>query len=118
MSSMLFLPVLGVLTYPNIDPVLLQIGPLAIRWYGLAYVGGILCGWLYGRHIAGNGRLWPGGVSPISETDVDESIVWITAGIVVGGRLGSILFYDFARWPPTRCRSSASGKGACPSMAG
>ncbi|WP_185983507.1 prolipoprotein diacylglyceryl transferase [Aureimonas mangrovi] len=88
----------GVLAYPAIDPVLLQIGPLAIRWYGLAYVAGILCGWLYGRALASNGKLWPGGVSPISKTDVDDFIVWITAGIVLGGRIGSILFYDFDRW--------------------
>ncbi|MFD2236276.1 prolipoprotein diacylglyceryl transferase [Aureimonas populi] len=92
------LPFLGVLAYPAIDPVLLQIGPLAIRWYGLAYVVGILCGWLYGRHLAGTPRLWPNGVSPVSKADIDDFIIWITVGIVAGGRLGSILFYDFDRW--------------------
>ncbi len=89
--------VLGVLAYPAIDPVFLQIGPIALRWYGLAYVCGILCGWLYGRHLVGTPRLWPGGVSPITKTDIDDFIVWITLGIVLGGRIGSILFYDFAR---------------------
>ncbi|MBB3935798.1 prolipoprotein diacylglyceryl transferase [Aureimonas phyllosphaerae] len=89
--------VLGVLTYPQIDPVFLQIGPIALRWYGLAYVAGILCGWLYGRHLVGTSRLWPNGVSPITKTDIDDFIVWITIGIVAGGRFGSILFYDFDR---------------------
>ncbi|WP_062013191.1 prolipoprotein diacylglyceryl transferase [Aureimonas sp. AU4] len=88
---------LGVLAYPAIDPVFLQIGPIALRWYGLAYVAGILCGWLYGRHLAGTPRLWPNGVSPITREDIDDFIVWITLGIVIGGRLGSIIFYDFAR---------------------
>jgi phosphatidylglycerol---prolipoprotein diacylglyceryl transferase len=88
---------LGVLAYPAIDPVFLQIGPIALRWYGLAYVAGILCGWLYGRHLAGTARLWPNGVSPITREDIDDFIVWITLGIVIGGRLGSILFYDFER---------------------
>ncbi|WP_182085482.1 prolipoprotein diacylglyceryl transferase [Aureimonas sp. ME7] len=88
---------LGVLAYPAIDPVFLQIGPIALRWYGLAYVAGILCGWLYGRHLVGSARLWPNGVSPITKADIDDFIVWITIGIVAGGRLGSIFFYDFER---------------------
>ena len=88
---------LGVLAYPAIDPVFLQIGPIALRWYGLAYVAGILCGWMYGRHLVSTPRLWPNGVSPITKTQIDDFIVWITIGIVAGGRIGSILFYDFAR---------------------
>lgn len=92
------LPFLGVLAYPNIDPIAVQLGPLAIRWYGLAYVAGILCGWLSGRYLAGNAKLWPGAVSPISKDDVDDYILWITGGIVIGGRLGSIIFYDFDTW--------------------
>ena len=79
----------GVLAYPALDPVFLQIGPIALRWYGLAYVAGILCGWLYGRHLVGNSRLWPNGVSPITKLQIDDFIVWIT--------IGSILFYDFDR---------------------
>ena len=82
------LSILGVLAYPNIDPVLVEIGPLAIRWYGLAYVAGILCGWLSGRYLAGKDALWPGGVSPITKDDVDDYILWVTVGIVAGGRLG------------------------------
>ncbi len=87
----------GLLTYPQIDPVFLQIGPIALRWYGLAYVAGILCGWMYGRYLVSTPRLWPNGVSPITRTQIDDFIVWITIGIVAGGRLGSIFFYDFDR---------------------
>ena len=75
----------------------LQVGPIALRWYGLAYVAGILCGWLYGRALVSNPRLWPGGRSPLTREDIDDFIVWITIGIVAGGRIGHILFYDFAR---------------------
>ena len=95
---MLTLPTLGVLTYPRIDPVFLDLGFIQFRWYGLAYVAGILCGWLYGRYLAGNSRLWPNGVSPITKTNIDDFILYITLGIVLGGRLGSVFFYDFDRY--------------------
>ncbi|MEF2073273.1 prolipoprotein diacylglyceryl transferase [Consotaella aegiceratis] len=89
---------LSILSYPQIDPVFLQIGPLELRWYGLAYVAGILLGWLYGRRLASNPHLWPNGVSPLTAIDIDDFILWITGGIVVGGRLGSVLFYDLPRY--------------------
>ncbi|MCQ0987689.1 prolipoprotein diacylglyceryl transferase [Jiella marina] len=95
---MLTLQTFGVLTYPQIDPVFLDLGPIQLRWYGLAYVAGILCGWLYGRYLAGNGRLWPNGVSPFTKTDIDDMILYLTLGIVIGGRLGSVFFYDFERY--------------------
>jgi len=95
---MLTLPYLGVLTYPQIDPIFLDLGLIQLRWYGLSYVAGILCGWLYGRHLAGNTRLWPNGVSPITKLQIDDFILYITIGIVVGGRLGSVFFYEFERY--------------------
>ena len=95
---MLTFPTLGVLTYPQIDPIFLDLGFIQFRWYGLAYVAGILCGWLYGRHLAGNSKLWPNGVSPITKTNIDDFILYITLGIVLGGRLGSVFFYDFERY--------------------
>ncbi len=81
------------IAFPRIDPVALQIGPLAVHWYGLAYVIGILFGWWYARRLASNERLW-GGRSPISAADIDDFLTWAVIGIVVGGRLGYILFYD------------------------
>jgi phosphatidylglycerol:prolipoprotein diacylglycerol transferase len=82
-----------VLPFPSIDPVLVSIGPLAIRWYALAYVAGILLGWWLARRIAGNAQAW-GGLSPIRPVDIDDVIVWVALGIVLGGRLGYVLFYN------------------------
>lgn len=76
-----------VIAYPAIDPVLVEIGPFAIRWYALAYLAGILLGWRYGRWLA---RRSPHLVRP---EDVDDVVVWVTLGIVIGGRLGYVLFY-------------------------
>ncbi|WP_370318924.1 prolipoprotein diacylglyceryl transferase [Oricola sp.] len=81
------------LTFPNIDPILIQLGPVAIRWYSLAYIGGIVLGWLYARRMVRNDRLW-GGKEPVTEADLDDFILWATIGIIVGGRLGFVLFYD------------------------
>lgn len=93
-----FLLPLTVLTFPQIDPVLLQIGPLAIHWYGLGYVVGILFAWWYARRLVTNDRLWGPGGSPINPVDIDDFLIWAAAGVVLGGRLGYILFYDFARY--------------------
>ncbi|MGD9739729.1 MAG: prolipoprotein diacylglyceryl transferase [Bauldia sp.] len=82
------------ITYPNIDPVLFQIGPVAIRWYALSYVVAILFAWWYGRRIAGNDRLWGPDGSPIAPRLLGDFVVWGTLGVVVGGRLGYVLVYD------------------------
>ncbi|WP_407722083.1 prolipoprotein diacylglyceryl transferase [Neorhizobium petrolearium] len=82
--------------FPNIDPVAFSIGPLAIHWYGLAYVAGILLGWLYARRLAANGSLWKDGQSPITIAHLDDFLVWVAVGVVLGGRIGYVLFYDFA----------------------
>ena len=81
------------LPFPNFDPVLVQIGPFAIRWYALAYIAGILLGWLYARAIIRADRLW-GGPAPMTATDFDDFIVWVTLGIILGGRIGYVLFYN------------------------
>ncbi|WP_322988110.1 prolipoprotein diacylglyceryl transferase [Hoeflea sp.] len=87
---------LSLMSFPDIDPVIFALGPVKIRWYGLAYVAGILLGWRYARRLAANDRLWPGGRSPITPLDLDDFLVWATVGIVAGGRIGYILFYDMA----------------------
>jgi phosphatidylglycerol:prolipoprotein diacylglycerol transferase len=81
------------LPFPNFDPVLIQLGPFAIRWYALAYIVGILGGWLYARAIIRSPRLW-GGPAPMTTTHYDDFIVWVTLGIILGGRLGYVLFYN------------------------
>lgn len=79
--------------FPNFDPVIFHIGPLAIRWYALAYVAGILLGWRYAVGLIRNTRLW-GGQTPVANAEqIDDLILWITLGIIVGGRIGYILFY-------------------------
>jgi phosphatidylglycerol---prolipoprotein diacylglyceryl transferase len=85
--------VLPVLPYPAIDPVLIHIGPLAVRWYALAYIVGIIAGWFYARAIIASERLW-GGPAPFSLVDFDDFVFWITLGIILGGRIGYILFYN------------------------
>ena len=81
-----------VIPYPEIDPILISIGPFAIRWYALAYVAGILLAWWLARRIAANDAWW-GGTSPVRPQDVDDVIVWCALGIVLGGRIGYVLFY-------------------------
>ncbi len=81
------------LAFPIIDPVLFQVGPIAIRWYSLGYIVGIVGGWWLARRIVANERLW-GGPSPMTPADIDDFVLWATAGIILGGRLGFVLFYD------------------------
>ena len=88
---------LFVLPFPMIDPVLLQVGPFAIRWYALAYIVGILLGWAYARMLIRSERLW-GGKAPMTVTDFDDFVVWVTLGIILGGRIGYVLFYNPAHF--------------------
>ena len=82
------------LTHPNIDPVMFSFGPLQIHWYGAAYAVGILFGWWYASRLAANDSLWGSNGSPIEKIDIDDFLVWSVIGIILGGRLGYILFYD------------------------
>ena len=78
---------------PEIDPVALQLGPLAVRWYGLAYLVGILLGWSYARRLVKNERLWNGRPT-LTIADIDDFLLWLVVGIVLGGRVGYALFYQ------------------------
>ena len=79
-----------VIPFPNIDPVLISIGPLAIRWYSLAYIAGLLLGWRLLRRLA---RRAPRGAD---DAAVDDFLVWAILGVILGGRLGYVVFYNFA----------------------
>ncbi len=81
--------------FPDFDPVLIHLGPIAIRWYALAYITGILLGWRYGVSLIRNGRLWQGSKPGMTVLQLDDLILWITLGVILGGRLGYVLFYDF-----------------------
>jgi phosphatidylglycerol:prolipoprotein diacylglycerol transferase len=86
------MPLLAI-PFPVIDPVAFSLGPVEVRWYGLAYMGGILLGWLYARRLVSRPDLW-NGKPPMTVSQADDFLLWITLGIVVGGRLGFVLFYE------------------------
>lgn len=79
--------------FPEFDPILIQIGPLPIRWYALAYVAGILLGWRYAVMLARRESLWSPRNPPVSGVQIDDLVLWITLGVIGGGRLGYALFY-------------------------
>ncbi|UPJ51224.1 prolipoprotein diacylglyceryl transferase [Bradyrhizobium sp. 200] len=81
------------IAFPVFDPVAFSIGWFAIRWYALAYIGGIVLGWIYARSLVKKERLW-GGPVPITLVQLDDFILWVTIGIIVGGRTGYVLFYN------------------------
>jgi phosphatidylglycerol:prolipoprotein diacylglycerol transferase len=81
------------IAFPVFNPIAIAIGPIAIRWYALAYIGGIVLGWLYARALIKNERLW-GGPAPITLPQMDDFILWVTVGIILGGRTGYVLFYN------------------------
>jgi phosphatidylglycerol:prolipoprotein diacylglycerol transferase len=83
-----------VIAFPNIDPIAIEIGPLAVRWYGLAYFAGILLGWWYARRLVANERLWGGRPAPMTLADIDDFLLWAVVGIIFGGRLGYAAFYQ------------------------
>ena len=80
------IPVLAI-PFPEIDPVIIEIGPLAIRWYSLAYVVGLLLGWRYCYWLAAQPPV------EISRQALDDFLVWAMIGIVLGGRFGYVFFY-------------------------
>jgi phosphatidylglycerol:prolipoprotein diacylglycerol transferase len=87
----------AVLPYPQIDPVLVHLGPLAIRWYALSYIAGLLLGWWYLTRLIRTPSLWTGanfgGKPPATVDDIGDLVVWTTLGVIIGGRLGYVLIY-------------------------
>lgn len=86
------MPALGALVYPRIDPVAVRVGGLAIRWYGLAYVAGFIAAGLLLRAL---NRRWRVGLSDDAQLDI---VLGAVAGVIVGGRLGYVLFYDLGAY--------------------
>jgi phosphatidylglycerol---prolipoprotein diacylglyceryl transferase len=81
------------IAFPFNDPVAIHLGPLAIRWYGLAYLAGLTLGWVYMRRLCRDERLWAG-PAPMQPYQADDFLFWATLGTVLGGRLGFFLFYE------------------------
>jgi phosphatidylglycerol---prolipoprotein diacylglyceryl transferase len=80
------------LTYPEFDPIIFSIGPLAVRWYGLMYVAGFIAAWMLASKRANNA--W----SVIKSNQVDDLIFYAMIGVIVGGRLGYCIIYGWEIW--------------------
>jgi phosphatidylglycerol:prolipoprotein diacylglycerol transferase len=87
-----------VIPFPTIDPVLVEVGPFAIRWYALAYIVGILLGWWYAKRLVSTPSLWGPAGAPMNPADIDDFVVYAALGIILGGRVGYVLFYDLPRF--------------------
>ena len=103
----------AILPYPHIDPVLIHIyGPISIRWYALSYIAGLLLGWGYVVNLLRNPKLWAGspfdGKAPATSEDIGDLFVWITLGVILGGRLGFVLLYGMLY-----CGFAGQGVPAC-----
>jgi phosphatidylglycerol:prolipoprotein diacylglycerol transferase len=103
----------AILTYPRIDPVLIHIyGPISIRWYALSYIAGLLLGWGYVVRLLRNPKLWTGppfmGKPPATPDDIGDLFVWVTLGVIIGGRLGFVLLYGVFY-----CGFAGQGAPAC-----
>jgi phosphatidylglycerol:prolipoprotein diacylglycerol transferase len=88
----------AVLPYPRFDPVLIHLwGHYGIRWYALSYIAGLLLGWWYVVWLLKDDKLWTAppfrGVPPATPDAIGDFVVWATLGVILGGRLGWVLFY-------------------------
>ena len=75
--------------YPEFDPVAVHIGPLAVRWYGITYLAGFAAAWYLGKKRAARAD------SPVTALQVDDLIFYGALGVILGGRIGYMLFYSF-----------------------
>jgi phosphatidylglycerol:prolipoprotein diacylglycerol transferase len=80
--------------FPNIDPIAFRLGPLEIKWYALAYVAGLVFAFAYMKRLVRRQGIWGDGPPPPSPEQVDDLFIWATLGVILGGRLGYVLFYD------------------------
>lgn len=92
---MLFQIPVSAIAYPNINPIAFSLGPFEVHWYGISYVVGILFALWYSKRLVNNKSLWPQ-KAPIKENQLDDFLIWAVLGVVLGGRLGYVLFYDFS----------------------
>ena len=79
--------------FPVINPVLVEIGPVPIRWYALAYIAGLILGWWLARRLVAQDSLWGKRLRP-SVVSLDDLLVYAALGVVAGGRIGYVLFYN------------------------
>lgn len=86
--------ILVAIPFPAIDPVAFHLGPLAVRWYALAYMTGLIFAVWYAKRLVTTPALWDGTTPPLKPQAVDNLLLWATFGVVLGGRLGYVLFYN------------------------
>jgi phosphatidylglycerol:prolipoprotein diacylglycerol transferase len=82
-----------VFTVPAFHVGTIALGPFSVRWYALAYIAGILLGWRYAVSLVSNPKIWGGRPATATRLQIDDLVLWLTLGVIVGGRLGYILFY-------------------------
>ncbi len=91
------MPPLAIL-FPDLDPVLfsIEIGSftLALRWYALAYIAGFIGGWWIVHRLMARSALWPGNTAPMAPASVENLLTYVIVGVILGGRLGFVLFYQ------------------------
>ena len=83
---------LAAIPFPEFNPVFIDLGFFQIRWYGMAYLAGILLGWWYMVRITAP-KYWPDG-APLERKDIEDLLLWVVVGVVAGGRLGYVIFYQ------------------------
>jgi phosphatidylglycerol:prolipoprotein diacylglycerol transferase len=84
---------LAAIQFPNIDPVAFAIGPFEFRWYALSYVAGLIFAAWYMKRLVSTPRLWGANAPTLTPQQVDEFFLWFLLGVILGGRLGYVLFY-------------------------
>ena len=80
------------MVYPEIDPIIFSIGPVSVRWYGMMYVLGFLAAWALAWYRSERKD------APVDRSQVDDLIFWAMVGVIVGGRVGSVLFYNWEQF--------------------
>lgn len=83
------------IAFPAFDPVIVDIGGFQIRWYAVAYIAGIFLGYVYVLRLVRTERIWPDNKPSVTTTFIDDLLLWTALGIILGGRLGYVLFYNF-----------------------
>ncbi len=110
----------GLLPFPQIDPVLIHLGPLSIRWYALSYIAGLIFGWWAAARMTRERALWRnptfGNKPPITAEQVGDLLVWATLGVILGGRIGWILFYGIALCAVSPESAMCTGIGGGPPL--
>lgn len=86
------------LAFPNVDPVAFSIGPFAVRWYALAYIAAFIFANWYMKKLVTKPKLWRGREPTLTTEQVDDLFFWTMLGVILGGRLGYVIFYEPARF--------------------